>query len=119
MPNTLTISFRAKLAEFSGGKGYKVPKLNLNHLSTAERDSYAQAILNARPQDQDITDHRIGNLLGGRLPGVVWQDTERNDAPWTITPNNSGFMAVVTVTVPLSGRVMRGLEPATFTETSN
>ena len=105
--NTVTISFRAKRDRFAGGVGYKVPSLVLGkHVSVKDRDMAGQTLMSCR--DDRVTDARLANLLGGRLPGVVWEDVTKNDAPWVITPRGTGFMADVTVTVPLTVRTMRG-----------
>jgi hypothetical protein len=104
---SLTITFRAKLAEFSGGKGYKVPELKPHHVThSGGIGSMAEA---------DIRQGRMGAVtwwlarkMGGyRLPGVVWaHDGESGmfpeaiaeSADWTITPVGNGYMADVSRT---------------------
>src|SRR5690349_19064183 len=104
--NTVTIKFRAKRSEFSGGDGYNVPSLTHPHVTVSERDmlgvTLMQAIGNA-----DITKARLSKYAGLDLPGVVWVNGVdsygfSDTSEWTITPVGNGFMADVSITRPLA-----------------
>ena len=101
---TLTITFRAKLDEFSGGQGYKVPALKSSHV-TYSRD--------IGPIEADLRNGRMNavawwlarKLDGYRLPTVVWaegsgmlDESIEESARWTIKPIGNGFMAEVSRT---------------------
>lgn len=106
MSNTITISFRAKREEFAGGIGYKVPALTGNHVDVADRDTLGVTILGSLDK-QDITKARLRKFAGLDLPGVVWANGADilgigvNHEAWQITPVGNGFMADITITLPL------------------
>jgi len=107
MTNTITISFRAKLDDFAGGKGYKVPKLTTSHISIKDRDMLGTTIMGSI-NNADITKARIEKYAGMRVPGVVWENggdamgVSTNHEGWKISPRGNGFMADVSITLPLS-----------------
>lgn len=92
--NTVTITFRAKLDDFAGGKGYKVPALTHSHVSVAKRDTLGVTFLGALG-NQDITRARLAKFAGITLPGVVFAN---DPGAWTVTPIGKGFMADVSIT---------------------
>ena len=101
MGNTVTIRFRAKRDEFHGGEGYKVPTLTASHVSFADRDTLATLITGSlgRARDNDMLKARLERFAGGfRLPGVVF---DADPGAWTVTPVGKGFMADVSVTLPV------------------
>lgn len=106
MPNSITIRFRAKRAQFSGGEGYKVPALTPSHYSFAERDTFATLVSQSRDLGQSL------KRYGVTIPGVVWVDPSDpihqwpgqpplDQSAWTITPIGNGFMADVSATFEL------------------
>jgi len=94
--NTITIKFRAKLDDFAGGKGYKVPTLTASHVSIAERDTLAVLFMGSLNKPE-FTKPRLKSYAGLDLPGVVWADSP---GEWTVTPVGKGFMADVSITRP-------------------
>lgn len=108
MSNTVTIKFRAKRDHFAGGMGYKVPSLKDRHVSVAKRDTLGILFMQGIAHGQDhITKARFERYAGLKLPGVVWENgqddfgLQTNHEGWTITPVGKGFMADVTITLPL------------------
>jgi hypothetical protein len=106
MSNTVTIKFRAKRAEFSGGEGYKVPTLTASHVTVSERDTLGTLSMQSL-NNPDMTKARLAKFAGLDLPGVVWADGVdsygfSDTSEWTITPIGNGFMAEVSITRPLS-----------------
>ena len=102
MPNTVTIRFRAKLDDFAGGRGYKVPRLTSSHVTFSERDTLATLVTGSleRAADNTLLKARLSKFAGGfDLPGVVW---EGNHDGWTVTPRGNGFMADVEAVVQLT-----------------
>ena len=97
--NELTITFRAKRDDgFAGRTGYKVPRLTTNHVSVKDRDMLGILFMGGL-HNADITAARIKTMTPlDRLPSVVFEDSP---GEWTVTPDRSGFMATVSVTVPL------------------
>jgi hypothetical protein len=101
MTNTVTITFRAKRDEFSGGIGYKVPALTPNHYTFAERDTVATLLASSRDLGPALA------RFGVKVPGVVWEPDafgaqfEPDNSAWKVTPRGNGFMADVTATFPL------------------
>lgn len=105
----LTITFRAKLDDFAGGKGYKIPKLTQSHVSVSDRSMLAQTIVGSIGTVSDeMTRARLRRYAGLDFGGVVWQDGAdalgfaENDPRWIIAPRGNGFMADVSITVPLT-----------------
>ena len=101
---SLTITFRAKLDEFSGGHGYKVPALKSSHV-TYSRD--------IGPIEADLRNGRMNAVAwwlarkfdGYRLPSVIWaegggilEESQAESAAWSIKPLGNGFMAEVSRT---------------------
>lgn len=107
MSNTVTIKFRAKRDHFTGGYGYKVPKLTGTHVSVGHRDMLGTLFLDSL-KDQDITRARLRKFSNFDLPGVVWENGSDeyglgvNHSAWIITPVGNGFMADISITLPLS-----------------
>lgn len=103
----LTITFRAKLDHFAGGHGYKVPALTQRHVSVDRRDVLTTTIVDAiGTVSADMTRARLRKYAGLNLPGVVWADGadslgNESDPRWVITPRGNGYMADVTIVVPL------------------
>jgi len=109
MSNSVTIKFRAKRTEFAGGMGYKVPKLTTRHVSVAERDTLGALFMQGVEYGQDhITKARFARFAGLEVPGVVWQNgaddfgLQTNHEGWEIKPIGKGFMADVSITLPLT-----------------
>lgn len=111
MTDTLTIRFRAKLDGFAGGRGYKVPALKNHHVSLDGGGMVGVTIVNGieRGVPDTMTRARIekyGKIE--RFPGVVWADgadefgIQHNDERWVVTPVGKGFMADVSITLPLT-----------------
>lgn len=101
---SLTITFRAKLDEFSGGQGYKLPALKSSHVTYSRDIGIIEADLrNGRM-------HAVAWWLarkfeGYKLPGVVWAEgsgiyaeSVAESAQWTVKPIGNGFMAEVSRT---------------------
>ena len=104
--NTVTIRFRAKRSEFSGGEGYKVPTLTSSHVTVAERDMLGTMFLQSL-NNPDMTKARLRKFAGLELPSVVWVDGVdtygfSDTSEWTITPIGNGHMADVSITRPLA-----------------
>ena len=94
----LVISFKAKLDEFVGGMGYKVPTLTNSHVTDTERDMYGRLFTDSL-RNREITHNRLRNMLGDYWPGVVWADESKRDARWTVAPQKNGFMAQISITL--------------------
>ena len=105
---TITIRFRAKRDTFSGGEGYKVPRLTSSHMTFSARDMVSDMIRTS-PTD-DMLEARLAKWAGIKLPGVVWADStelsewHRDTSAWTVTPIGKGFMADVSITAVLRRR---------------
>lgn len=116
-PNTVTIRFRAKLDEFAGGKGYKVPKLTSAHVD-ASGGMLAHELLRTL-NDPCMTTVRLEQWAfnGESMPGVIWapnDDTNeepsafrRDTSAWKIVPRGNGFMADISITLPLERKSNR------------
>ena len=109
MSTKLTITFRAKLDDFAGGKGYKIPKLTQAHVSISDGSMLATTVVGSIGTVSDeMTRARLRKYAGLDLGGVVWQDGAdvlgfaENDPRWIITPRGNGFMADLAITVPLA-----------------
>ena len=103
--STITITFKAKLDDFAGGKGYKVPTLTSSHVTITKGDSVSTIVVGSIDRVvPERTRARLRKFYGIDLPGVVWESGASvggisvNDPRWNIRPLGSGFMAELSIT---------------------
>lgn len=96
--NTVTIKFRAKLDDFAGRLGYKVPALTHSHVNMANRDTFSQLFMQGL-NNRSVTSARLEKYAKLKLPAVIFADTPGD---WTITPVGRGFTADVSITCEIN-----------------
>jgi hypothetical protein len=106
---TITISFRAKLDDYAGGRGYRMPKLTDKHVTMSDPHDMLSREFLSTLNDERLTESRLKSWAGlagyrrvifGEGTGVQTQAVP--PVPWTITPRGNGFMADLTITLPIS-----------------
>jgi len=102
----IRLTFRAKLDEFAGGKGYKVPKIRHSHVVATVRDA-RETLFVGGLNNEDVTRSRLRNMLGDYWPGVVFIDAP---GAFTIEPDPSGFMATVSVELDAANLTRKGTD---------
>jgi hypothetical protein len=106
--STITITFRTKKTEFSGGDGYKVPRMLLPKHYTYSSDLSGK-FSPTNPGWNAGMVHRLLGKAGYQLPAIVWceprwlgtmsaEKANEELREWAITPVGDGFMVDVSRT---------------------